>query len=63
MIGNSTMANKAFRGGHPETGWGQTLSLYFKEGIKIDNHAMNGRSTKSFIDEGRWEVVLNKGQL
>jgi lysophospholipase L1-like esterase len=60
MIGNSTMANKAFRGGHPETGWGQVLPLYFKEGIKIDNHAMNGRSTKSFIDEGRWEVVLNK---
>jgi lysophospholipase L1-like esterase len=60
MIGNSTMANKAFRGGHPETGWGQVFPLYFKQGIKIDNHATNGRSTKSFIDEGRWEVVLNK---
>lgn len=24
------------------------------------NHARNGRSSKSFIDEGLWEVVINK---
>lgn len=60
MIGNSTMADKPLKDGNPEKGWGQILPLYFKEGIKIENHAVNGRSTKSFIDEGRWDSVLNK---
>lgn len=60
MIGNSTMANKPFYDGNPEKGWGQIFPLYFKEGIRIENHAVNGRSTKSFIDEGRWEVVREK---
>lgn len=60
MIGNSTMADKVFKDGNPEKGWGQVFPLYFKEGVKIENHAMNGRSTKSFIDEGRWENVLKE---
>lgn len=60
MIGNSTMADKPFNNGNPEKGWGQIFPLYFQEGIKIENHAVNGRSTKSFIDEGRWDSVQNK---
>ena len=60
MIGNSTMADKPFLDGNPEKGWGQILPLYFKEGVRIENHAVNGRSTKSFLDEGRWDVVLNR---
>ena len=60
MIGNSTMADKPYNDGNPEKGWGQIFPLYFKEGIKIENHAVNGRSTKSFIDEGRWDAVVNK---
>lgn len=60
MIGNSTMADKPYKNGNPEKGWGQIFPLYFKEEIKIENHAVNGRSTKSFIDEGRWTVVLEK---
>ena len=60
MIGNSTMADKPYANGNPEKGWGQVFPLYFKEGIKIENHAVNGRSTKSFIDEGRWDSVLEK---
>ncbi len=60
MVGNSTMADKPFKDGNPEKGWGQILPLYFKEGVRIENHAVNGRSTKSFLDEGRWEVVLNR---
>ncbi len=60
MIGNSTMADKPYKNGNPEKGWGQVFPLYFKEGIKIENHAVNGRSTKSFLDEGRWTVVLEK---
>lgn len=60
MIGNSTMADKPFKDGNPEKGWGQIFPLYFKEGVRIENHAVNGRSTKSFIDEGKWDVVKNK---
>ena len=60
MIGNSTMADKTYKDGNPEKGWGQIFPLYFKEGIVIENHAKNGRSTKSFIDEGRWDSVVNK---
>ncbi|QQS35294.1 MAG: rhamnogalacturonan acetylesterase [Ignavibacteriales bacterium] len=60
MIGNSTMADKPYKDGNPEKGWGQILPLYFKEGIKIENHAVNGRSTKSFLDEGRWISVYDK---
>lgn len=60
MIGNSTMADKPYKDGNPEKGWGQIFPLYFKEGIKIENYAVNGRSTKSFIDEGRWDSVFNK---
>lgn len=62
LAGDSTMANKPFKDGNPEKGWGQMLPLYFNEGVKVDNHARNGRSTKSFIDEGRWDSLLVKVQ-
>lgn len=61
-IGDSTMANKKLEGENPERGWGQMLSRYFTDDITIDNHAVNGRSSKSFIDEGRWDNVLSKIQ-
>ena len=59
MIGDSTMANKVLDGGNPERGWGQVLPGFLSEEIRVDNHAVNGRSTKSFIDEGRWDKVLS----
>lgn len=34
------------------------LPGYLTEEITVDNHAVNGRSTKSFIAEGRWDKVL-----
>lgn len=60
MIGDSTMANKSLKNGNPERGWGMALQCYFDDGILVDNHAVNGRSSKSFIDEGRWQVVVDK---
>lgn len=60
MAGNSTMADKPYAGSNPEKGWGQVFHLYFKEEVKVENHAMNGRSTKSFIDEGRWDSLLSR---
>ena len=60
MIGDSTMANKPLDKENQERGWGQMLPIYFDGAIKVDNHAVNGRSSKSFIDEGRWEKVREK---
>ena len=59
LIGDSTMANKPKDPPNPETGWGQALPRWLKpEAVRVENHAVNGRSTKSFIDEGRWAKVL-----
>ena len=58
LIGDSTMADKA-PDKSPETGWGQVLQEYFTAEVRVINHAVNGRSTKSFIDEGRWDQVLD----
>lgn len=55
LIGDSTMANKPLD--LPERGWGMALPGLLKPGITVENHAMNGRSTKSFIDEERWAKV------
>lgn len=60
MVGDSTMANKSAKA-FPETGWGQALSAFADTSrIVVDNHAKNGRSTKSFIDEGLWQAVVDK---
>ncbi len=60
MVGDSTMANKDTTDGKRERGWGMMLHEYFDEDVIIDNHAVNGRSTKSFIDEGRWQKVCDQ---
>ena len=60
MIGDSTMANKPTKNDNQERGWGQALGGYFTDDIIVDNHAMNGRSSKSFINEGRWNAVVEK---
>lgn len=60
MIGDSTMANKTLSGGNQERGWGQMLSGFLDNDIVVSNHAVNGRSSKSFIDEGRWDTVLGQ---
>jgi len=57
-IGDSTMANKKVEV-YPETGWGQQFQSYFDSKVKVSNHAVNGRSSKSFIDEGRWKIVFD----
>lgn len=60
MIGDSTMANKSLDAGNQERGWGHVLGGYFTEDVRVENHAVNGRSSKSFINEGRWDAVVNK---
>ena len=51
MIGDSTMANKDTTGGKQERGWGMMLQPFFNDPYVVDNHAVNGRSSKSFINE------------
>jgi len=59
-IGDSTMADKIKPNENPETGWCQVLPSFFDlNTIIIDNRAVNGRSTKSFIKEKRWDSVYN----
>lgn len=60
LIGDSTMANKENPDKNPEHGWGQVLAQFFTTGIEIQNHAMNGRSSKSFRTEGRWDKVMKQ---
>lgn len=56
-IGDSTMADKIKPEENPETGWGQVLPLFFNSDVTIDNRAVNGRSTRSFIAEKKWYAV------
>jgi lysophospholipase L1-like esterase len=59
LAGDSTCAAKQ-PDKRPETGWGEMLGQYFREGaVKIDNRATNGRSTKTFISEGHWQAIIN----
>lgn len=61
VIGDSTAANKDTTGGKQERGWAMMLQECFdRDYVRVDNHAVNGRSSKSFIDEGRWDKVLEK---
>lgn len=56
--GDSTVAPNTYLT-WPQTGIGQALGLYLKPEIQICNHAVNGRSTKSFIDEARLAAIYN----
>ncbi|MBN1302096.1 MAG: rhamnogalacturonan acetylesterase [Melioribacteraceae bacterium] len=58
LVGDSTMAEKLSEK-RPETGWGEMLYKYMRENVMVKNHAKNGRSTKSFIEEGRWQTVID----
>ena len=58
LIGDSTMADKPDPDRNPERGWGQMLPRFLDGEVAVRNHAVNGRSSKSFIDEGKWDAVL-----
>jgi len=60
MIGDSTMADKPLVPADPERGWGQMLPLYFTGEVRIENFALNGRSSRSFRDEGHWQRVVDR---
>jgi DNA sulfur modification protein DndE len=59
MIGDSTMADKPLED-NPERGWGMMLQDFFNSTISVENHAVNGRSTRSFLYENRWQPIVDK---
>jgi lysophospholipase L1-like esterase len=61
LIGDSTLSIKEKRY-YPETGWGMPFVHFFNESVTVDNRAMNGRSTGSFIAENRWQPVADNLQ-
>lgn len=59
LAGDSTIAEK-LRTKRPETGWGEFLGAQFLPGkAVVDNRARNGRSTRTFIEEGRWQALID----
>ncbi|MFE9818283.1 rhamnogalacturonan acetylesterase [Streptomyces sp. NBC_00236] len=59
IAGDSTAAQK-YADAAPETGWGMALPFFLGRSLTVANHAMNGRSSKSFIDEGRLAALLDE---
>lgn len=59
LVGDSTMAAKETRA-FPETGWGSSFAIFFDSTVAVENHAKNGRSTRTFMEEGLWDPIKNK---
>lgn len=57
IAGDSTAAQK-YADAAPETGWGMALPCFLHKDVVVANHAVNGRSTKSFLAEGRLDAIL-----
>lgn len=58
LAGDSTMSEKLAEK-RPETGWGEMLQDWFPtDAVVVVNHAKNGRSTRTFIEEGRWDALM-----
>jgi lysophospholipase L1-like esterase len=59
LIGDSTIADKETKA-YPETGWGMPFRYFFDSTVVVANHARNGRSTRTFISENRWQPIVDK---
>ncbi|WP_306322502.1 MULTISPECIES: rhamnogalacturonan acetylesterase [unclassified Streptomyces] len=57
IAGDSTAAQK-YLDAKPESGWGTALPFFLADRVRVANHAVNGRSSKSFADEGRLDTLL-----
>lgn len=56
LVGDSTVQDWPVA--EPKRGWGQLLPGFFAVGLRVQNHAAGGRSSKTFRSEGRWDKVL-----
>ena len=53
IIGDSTVEDNK----PPFRGWGWALPEHVREGVQVRNHALSGRSSRSFREEGLFEPV------
>ena len=53
IVGDSTVEDNK----PPFRGWGWALPKYVREGVQVKNHALSGRSSRSFLAEGLFEPV------
>lgn len=61
LIGDSTVKNGSGKGDRGQWGWGQVLQRHFDhERIVIENRALGGRSSRTYLTEGLWERTLNR---
>ena len=59
LVGDSTVTNYR-ESDYPMAGWGQVLQRFLtSSNFIVDNRAIGGRSSRSFIEEGRWNTVKN----
>lgn len=59
LIGDSTVKNKD-KDNDGMWGWGSLFADFFKKNkVSVENHAKAGRSSRTFLDEGRWDKVYN----
>lgn len=67
IIGDSTVRNGDGTGKNQQWGWGSFIAPYFDTTkLGVQNHAIGGRSSRTFITEGRWERItsrLKKGDI
>jgi len=48
---------------YPQTGWGQVIGYFFDGArVKVNNAALGGRSSRTFIEEGRLDGALQSAQ-
>ncbi|PBQ31345.1 lysophospholipase [Sphingobacteriaceae bacterium] len=61
IIGDSTVKNGDNTGKDNLWGWGSFIQNYFDTlKISIHNDAIGGRSSKSFITDGRWDKLMSE---
>ncbi|WP_304235756.1 rhamnogalacturonan acetylesterase [Jiulongibacter sediminis] len=61
LIGDSTVKAGQGNGGNGMWGWGSVINQLFDTGkINVENHAIGGRSSRTFLTDGRWEPLLEK---
>ena len=58
IAGDSTASIKETKA-YPETGWGMPFVYFWDSLVTVDNRAKNGRSTKTFINEGLWQSIFS----
>jgi lysophospholipase L1-like esterase len=59
IIGDSTVKNGDGKGGNKQWGWGSFVADYFDTTkIAVENQAIGGRSSRTFITDGRWDKIM-----